>query len=427
MTDARRLAADVLTQVEQRRVFADAALGRALARGELSEEDRALATLLVYGVLAWQLRLDHTIDAYARRSRLDARIRIALRLGLFQLAFLDRVPPYAAVDTSVELVRSFAPHAAGFTNALLRRAAREGLAELPPGEPEHTAVAVSHPAWLVEMWRRELGEEEARALMEADNRSSPTVLRALLPRTQAIASLRAHGLDAVEARFAPDAIVCAAPSGLSGVAIPQGEASQLVALFAGARAGQSVLDACAAPGGKTAYLSSLVNGSGRVLAVDSGRNARGRIEATCRAAGCRNVDVRESSIETARDAGEFDVVFADAPCSGLGTLREHPEIRWRRSLDDIHELAARQGAILGAAAEHVRPGGVLVYATCTISRAENDAVADAFLETHGDFREDGDDTHPAVRGFLDGRGRLRTWPHRHDMGGFFAARMQRIR
>jgi 16S rRNA (cytosine967-C5)-methyltransferase len=426
MTDARRLAADVLLQVDRQRAFADAALGAALARESLSGEDRGLATRLVYGALAWQLRLDHTIDAYASRSRVDPRVRIALRVGLFQLAFLDRVPQYAAVDTTVENVRAFAPHAAGFTNALLRRATREGLAPLPPAEPERTAVELSHPEWLVDMWRRELGDDEARALMDANNRPSPTVLRALVPRQSAIAVLQERGCEAAPARFAPDAIVCTAPSGAPGIAIPQGEASQLVALFVGVENGQSVLDTCAAPGGKTAYLSSLVGESGRVLAVDRAPRARTRIERTCHAAGCGNVDVVESAIEDVRDRGEFDAVLADAPCSGLGTLREHPEIRWRRGPADVEQLAERQAAILRAAARHVRRGGVLVYATCTLTRAENDDVVDAFLAAHTEFHEDAGRVHPAVAGFLDARGRLRTWPHRHDMAGFFAARMRRV-
>jgi 16S rRNA (cytosine967-C5)-methyltransferase len=324
------------------------------------------------------------------------------------------------------MVRAFAPHAAAFANALLRRASRDGLAALPSDEPERTAVELSHPPWLVEMWRSELGADDARALMEANNRASATVVRALVPRDEAIAALRARGLDAVRARFAPDAIVATAPAGVPGIAIAQGEASQLVALLVGAHGGDGVLDACAAPGGKSAYLSALVGTKGRVLAVDKGARAQARIESTCRAAGCRNVESVESAIEDARDLGELDAVLADAPCSGLGTLREHPEIRWRRTPADVAQLAARQATILRAAAEHVRPGGVLVYSTCTIARTENDDVVDAFLAERADFREDAAGAHPAAVALLDERGRLRTWPHRHDMAGFFAARMRRV-
>jgi 16S rRNA (cytosine967-C5)-methyltransferase len=427
MSDARRLAFEVLADVNDRGAFADAALGRALARAPLPNDDRRLATQLVYGVLARQAPLDHTIDAYAKRSRVDDRVRIALRLGLFQIAFLDRVPHYAAVDTAVALVRENAPYAAGFVNAVLRRATRDGLAAPPAKEPQRSAVLLSHPAWLVETWRRELGADEADALMDANNRPMPTVLRALIERGEAMAALRARGIEASAARYAPDAIACSWAAPVPGIAIAQGEASQLVALLPGVRAGDRVLDACAAPGGKTAYLAAQVGPTGRITAVDRAPSARRRIEATCRTAGVANVEIVEGTIENLGALGEFDAVLADAPCSGLGTLREHPEIRWRRSPGDVADLAARQRSILRAAAQHVRRGGVLVYATCTLTRAENDAVVDDFLAEHSTFAEDADGAAGAVAPFLDARARLRTFPHRDDMGGFFAARMRRSR
>lgn len=425
--NARRLAFDVLFEVECRSAFADAALGRALARGVLDRpEERRLATQLVYGVLAERLRLDHTIAAYARRAKLDPRVAIALRLGIYQLAFLQRVPAYAAVDTTVALVRSFAPHASGFANALVRRVAREGLASLPAEEPERTAVGLSHPTWLVEMWREEMGHEEAAALMASNNRPMPNVLRALADHAQAIEKLRELGLEAEPTTYAPAGIRASAPVRIPKLALPQGEASQLVVLMTGAQPGERVLDACAAPGGKTAYLAALVGERGRIIAVDPAANAPRRIRATCTAADVRNVEIVQAAIENARDLGIFDLVLVDAPCSGLGTLREHPEIRWRRTRADIEALAARQRAILEHASACVRVGGRLVYATCTISRAENDAVVDAFLATHANFEEDAPaNSHAALRCLLDDRGRLRTWPHRHDLAGFFAARLVR--
>jgi 16S rRNA (cytosine967-C5)-methyltransferase len=191
------------------------------------------------------------------------------------------------------------------------------------------------------------------------------------------------------------------------------------------RSGDRVLDACAAPGGKAAYLAALVGDGGCVVAVDPAASARDRIEAACRTAGSSNVDVIVGAIEQVGGIGKFDAVLVDAPCSGLGTLREHPEIRWRRSLADVAELAARQAAILRAAAAHLWPGGVLVYSTCTISAAENDDIVDSFLGEHPEFTHDATGAHPAVAPFLDAHARFRTFPHRHDLAGFFAARLRR--
>ena len=425
--DPRRLAFDVLVEVERRNAFADATLGRALESARLAANDRRLATRLVYGTLAWQGRLDHTIDAYARRAKIDPAVAIALRLGLFQIACLDRVPDYAAVDASVSLARKAAPHAAGFVNAVLRRTVRNGLAEPPATEPQRSAVLLSHPAWLVEAWRGELGRTEADALMRANNEPMPTVLRALGARDDAIAALQARGVEASPAPHAPDAIVVDRPVTIPGLTLPQGEASQLVALLLNASAGERVLDACAAPGGKAAYLAARVGSGGHVVAVDPAPNAADRLRKTIEHARVANVDVVAARIEEAHDLGVFDAVLVDAPCSGLGTLREHPEIRWRRRPNDVASLAGRQASALSAAARHVASGGRLVYATCTLLAAENEAVVERFLECHEDFRLDtGRDVDAAAKPFVDDSGYFRTLPHRDDMAGFFAARLVRV-
>jgi len=434
--DARRLAYDTLVETDRSHAHADAVLGRALSRGSLSGPDRGLATLLVYGTLARQLTLDHSLAGYLERplARLERRVLVLLRMGLFQLAYLDRVPDFAAVDTTVNLARAVAPAARGLVNGVLRRAAREGLAPPPDADlADRLSVVHSHPRWLVERLLDELGTDEAEAFMHADNEARPTVLRALLPRGSALDALTERGLDVAPAPLAPDAIVVSGAAaaamgvnGVAGIAIPQAEASQLVALYVGAGAGQSVLDTCAAPGGKSAYLAALVGPSGRVVAVDPARAAARRIERLARAAGAGNVEIVNRSIQDLEVGDGFDAVLVDAPCSGLGTLSEHPEIRWRRQPQDIDDLAARQSAILAAAAPHVRPGGVLVYATCTVLRAENDDVVDDFLGGHPQFGEaDDDELHDSLGPVVGDDGRLRTWPHRHGTGGFFAARLRR--
>jgi 16S rRNA (cytosine967-C5)-methyltransferase len=425
--DARSLALSVLERVDDG-TRSDAELGRQLTRADLGESDRALATRIVYGVLAWRLRLDHTIAAFAHRriEDLDRPLPNILRIGLYQLCFLDRVPPYAAVSSAVELVPRTLRHAAGLVNAVLRRAGRQGMATpSSPDASERVAVELSHPAWLVKLWIAELGVDEALALMRADNEALRTTLRALIDRQTALAAVREQGVEADPGRYAPQAIRSSAALVLPGVCLPQGEASQLVALLLGARPGERVLDACAAPGGKTAYLAQTVGTEGSVTAVDAGRGAERRIRSLLDLCGVR-ARIIEDGIENVPVDEPYDAVLVDAPCSGLGTLREHPEIRWRRTPADLADFADRQSRILRAAAKHVRPGGRLVYATCTLARAENDEVVDAFLAESPGFSADApDNVDPAPRALLDEGCRMRTYPHRHDMAGFFAARLVR--
>ena len=424
--DARHLAFEVLKRVEAGG-RSDAELGVALARERMSPEDRALATRIVYGVVAWQLRLDHTIAAYADRriERIDTDTLLALRIGAYQLLLLDRVPGYAAVDRSVGLLSGAARRSAGFANAILRRVARDGAAPLPSDENEADSIELSHPLWLLRLWVRELGRSDANALMRANNEPAPSALRCLAPREAVLADLAARGVRAAPARYAPDALVAEGTAALPGLVVPQSEASQLVTLLLGACVGERVLDACAAPGGKTAYLASLVGPAGSVTAVDPRRSATRRIEALLGLAGVRARVVAARIQDLAVDQ-PYDAVLVDAPCSGLGTLREHPEIRWRRSEADLTRYAMQQDEILAAASRHVRPGGRLVYATCTLTRAENDDVVDRFLDRNRDFAAHPPATvHPAVLPLIDERCRMRTSPHRHGLAGFFAARLVR--
>ncbi len=433
---ARELAVRVLLEVEERGAFADAVLARELARTTLSEADRGLATIIAYGTLARQLTLDAHIGARIDKStdQLDAAVRVLLRSALFQLLFLDRVPSYAVVDSAVELAKRLAPKAGGLINAVLRRALREKLAAPQIKDNlKRAAFEFSHPGWLIEMWRNELGTDEADALMQANNEANPVVLRALVARSRALAALAAEGIEAGPARYGPDAIVARKSVEAPGIAIAQGESSQLVCVLAGVRAGDRVLDACAAPGGKTAYLAALAGPKGSVLAVDPTAHAPELIRATLERARCAEqegapVRIHHGSLTGLDPAqtGSFDVVLVDAPCTGLGTLRQHPEIRWRRSRADVGRLAAMQRELLAAAAAFVRPGGTLVYSTCTIARAENQDIVRGFLEHHTTFTMAEPSATPEIDPelFADD-GSLRTLPHRHNTDGFYAVRMTR--
>lgn len=439
--EPRRLAWRVLCAVEDG-AFADATLGATLSGAHLEPRDRGLATQLVYGTLAWQGLLDHVLTRLGRPPRrLDAAVRVLLRLALFQLIKLDRVPEFAAVDTAVELAKTVNGGApAGLVNALLRRFLREGRAlGLPPEEPRaaHLALASSHPRWLVDQWLSELGEPEAAALLAADNQAAPTTLRVLTPRVSRetlIAALADVQVAARPTAYAADGVVLEAavdpttlPGFREGWFTVQGEASQLVAALLGVGAGGRVLDLCAAPGGKALAAAAAVGAQGMVLALDPYRGGLQRLRAEAARLGVRVARVcADGTALPLSPSARFDAVLVDAPCSGLGTLRQHPEIRWRRTAADVVALATLQGALLAAAAPHVRPGGALVYATCTISRRENDDVVAGFLSTHDEFRRaDPRPLLPAAAAELVDGDVLRTFPHRHGLDGFYAVRLER--
>jgi 16S rRNA (cytosine967-C5)-methyltransferase len=438
---ARALAMRVLLEVGRGPAHADVALAAALAAADLSPRDRAFATRLVYGTLAWQGRLDWQLARLTTRETagLDPAVRVALRLGLHQLTLLDRIPDHAAVATSVELVKHEVPAASGFVNAVLRRAVRERDA-LPLPDPasdptEHLAVALSHPTWLVARWRAELGPAVAD-LLAADNEAAPTVLRARPGgRDALVARLAAAGIAGAPARFAPDAVRVEAidPHALAeftaGAMSVQSEASQLVGHLLAPAPGMRVLDACAAPGGKSAHAAELMEDRGLVVALAHRRRGARAVARNATRLGLRSIApvVADARSAAAALGGGFDRVLVDAPCSGFGTLRAHPEVRWRRTPEDVARLAADQRTILEAVTPLVKPGGALVYATCTILAEENEEVVRPWLDAHPELeREDASSFLPPAAGVLvNDVGALRTLPHRDGLDGFFAVRVRR--
>jgi len=440
--DARAVALDVLVRVETEAAFADRLLGARLEA--LSPADRSLASELVYGTLAWQGRLDHHLGQLVRGSvaALDPPVRAALRLGLYQLLFLDRVPAYAAVDASVRLASRRGRGAAGLVNAVLRRAARERSGGLPlldaSADPiDRLAVEWSHPRWLVARLADEIGLDELPALLAAHNRSGEVTVRVNRLRTtgETLArELAVHGMRAAPARWADGALALergagalrSLPAFRDGRVAFQGEASQLVTLLLGIRPGSCVLDACAAPGGKTVQAAAAAVPGGRVVALDVHAAGVHRIAAEAARLGLAAVDPIVADARRPPLRGTFDAVLVDAPCSGLGTLRRHPELRWRRSEDDLARLASLQEQLLTGAAPLVRPGGTLVYAVCSPMRAETDDVIVRFLVQHPRFARESAAPHLPARAasLVSADGTLRTWPHRHDLDAFFAVRLR---
>jgi len=412
--------------------YADRAL-HAAAEG-LAPRDRALATRLAYGVVQRKATLDHVIATFANRrpDKLEPAVLAALRLGVFQLAFMDRVPAHAAVTESVELAKGHSRGGAGLVNAVLRRAGREArslIEGLPDGTPADAALRHSHPQWIAELWFEMLGPDAARALMAANNEPAEAALRA-----NTLHTTRDELLQRLPARAGdlPEALVLtspfdafASPLWHEGLFMPQSRAAQAVSRALDPQPGERVLDLCAAPGAKTTHLAALMRNEGQVMAVE---RHPGRAEALRRTAArlgatCIEVDTRDAT-EPA-PGGPYDRILVDPPCSDLGTLASRPDARWRKDPDTVDELAGLQARILDRAAAALAPQGVLVYSTCTICPRENERQIEAFLGRHADFALDDMPSdvpvwdHPTVPRVTQ------TLPHRDRTDGFFIARMRR--
>jgi len=438
---AREVAIHVLERVARDGAFADIALEASLARRPTHARDAALATELVYGTLRWQRYLDWVLAPHSRRPlpSLDTRVLALLRLAAYQIVFLERVPSFAAVDDAVALAGG-KPGVAGFVNAVLRSFARRGAREREPAPPadasETLAIRCSFPTWMAARWMERFGTEESRALMLALNERPPLTVRANTLRVSRDDLAERLAADMGRAprptRYAPEGLVVDHGSGPpaawrafgEGALTVQDEASMLVTRLADPRPGDTVADVCAAPGTKTTHLAQLMENRGRILALD--RDAR-RLASVGEAAsrlGIRIVETRPGPVETLglEHAAAFDVVLADAPCSNLGVLRRHPEVKWRRQPADLLTSAAHQRAILGAAAGMVKPGGRLVYATCSLEPEENEAVVEDLLGLRADFAIDTPVDFPIA---ADPAGFVRCLPHHHGTDGFTAVRLRR--
>ena len=367
---ARRAAFRVLRRVFEQDAFADQAL-HAEADG-LDARERAFARQLVFGTVQRRRALDHVVSSLTGAKTLDPPIRAALRLGAFQLLFLDGVPAHAAVAESVELVKR--RRGSGLVNAVLRRAAREGAGILDAADE---AVRESYPDWLAQLWRDAYGAETAARLMRRLNEPAELALRANRLKTTAEELAAAIGGTVAGPEW-PDAVLPGGPFDAHGHPLwhaghymPMSRSSQRVAPFLGPQPGERVLDLCAAPGGKTTHLAALMQGEGEVVSVERHPGRAEQLRTTAARMGAAIVDVQVGDAAELRRDGPFDRVLADPPCSGLGTLQARPDLRWRMTPERIAGLVAELRRILRAALAAVRPGGVVVWSTCTLDPAEN--------------------------------------------------------
>jgi len=443
----RALAVHILNRVDAEEAYAEPLLDSVLSSGQPpAAADRGLLTYIVYGTLRTRGLLDFLIDRFYRGkpATLDPVVRNILRVALYQVRFAEKIPAYAAVDEAVGTAKRLAPGRDKLVNAILRNALR-GLAgvELPDPEADpagHLSVVHSHPRWLVERWIGCFGLEETRALCRADNEIPPLTLRVntlKTSRTGMLERLAQAGLEVKATALSPDGIVLAKPPAsprelpeiAEGMLFIQDEASQMIPHLLVPRSGERVLDLCAGSGGKTTHLAALMENGGEIVAADNQRAKLTALESTARqwgASAVRTAPIDATDPDGTARLGTFDRVLVDAPCSGLGTLRRNPEIRWHLTERKLAEMPPLQGRILANAAACVRPGGILLYSTCSVMPEENDGVVAAFLEAHPDFSPQRPPAEVPA-GTIDAEGFFRTYPHRHGTDGFFGALLVRQR
>ena len=434
---AREAALRALVACEQQGAWSDGFLKKILRTAGLDSRDAALTTRLCFGVLQNRLLLDHYLGKLStvKLEKMEPAVRNALRLGAYQVLFLDRVPDHAAVSEAVDLARkgSKNPRSAGLVNGVLRSLVRQKDSLEPPEDP---AVRYSHPQWLADLFTRRLGREEAAALMAANNGEPPTCAQVNTTKAtveEVTDSLRAEGVEVQPHPWLPNCLLLSHTGSLEdltafreGLFYIQDAAAKLAVLAADPREGMDVLDACAAPGGKSFAAAIAMWGEGKVVSCDIHPHKMDLIRAGAKRLG---LDCISAEVLDGRECKEefldgFDLVLADVPCSGLGIIRKKPDIRYKDP-KPLEGLPRVQKAILDNVCRYVRPGGVLLYATCTLLERENEDVVRAFLDKHKDFTLE----RFQVPGDFEGarEGMVTCWPHRHGTDGFFFAKLRRMR
>ena len=445
---ARRVAFETLWRVERNKSYADRIFDQLLKkRSDLKKVDRALAQEIIFGTLRRQGTLDDIIADVARRpvGKIDMMLLVVLRIGAYQLLFLSKIPQSAAVNEAVVMAKSLGKsHAAGFVNGVLRQIARnkDRLIKVDPKNRSNRGLVkrLSHPLWLIRKWTEQFGEAEARELCLADNTIPPLTIRTntLKGDTDRLREiLLGESVQSEPATFAPDGLrITGLPVPISGLDCfrkgefhVQDEASQLMEHWLDVSPSHRVLDACAAPGGKTATLAQLMGNRGDILAADSNLKRLESVKTLCRRLGIENVrfsceDMRHPPREL---KGAFDRILLDAPCSGLGVLRRNPETKWRRTFSDVKRMSVLQAELLNGVWPLLKPGGILLYSVCTLTREENRGVLDPFLESLPDVRLLS--SHGALpesaRKLIDENGLFASFSHRHGIDGFFGFRLEK--
>lgn len=440
---ARQVTLDALLEIENMGGYSNRVLNRLLTESELGHADRRLTTKLVYGVLENRDLLDHIIRQYIsfRINKLDPAIRNILRMGIYQIVFMENIPDSASVNEAVNLAKLYKKRYSGFVNGVLRSFIREGKTySLPDREKDllnHLTVVYSHPSWMVKRWLERYGEEFTEALLKSNNETPELYARINTlwsSREKEIQSLMAQGFSAEDGLLADSIIVRTENSGSladsdsfkAGRLTIQDVAAQAVSLVADPKPGQTVIDMCAAPGGKSTHMATLMEDKGRVLSWDIYEHKIDKIVENADRLGltCIEAELSDALEDKPELHGKADIVLIDAPCSGLGIIRRKPEIKFNKSPEDIESLSMIQTAMLDVAALYVKAEGALVYSTCTIEPEENELQIKAFLDRHPEFSLAS--VEPAVLppSWTNGqKNYLTLFPHVHGTDGFFICKM----
>ena len=441
----RAICLDILNRVGGADRHPDQLLTDSLKRyRHLTFLDRAFLTEMMYGILRWRGKLDWVIRQFSKTpfEEVETEIVNILRIGLYQILFLTRTPVSAAVNESVELAKkSRGKGGGGFVNGVLRSVIRRKEEIRYPGEAEEPVFTISivqsHPLWLVQRWVKEVGAEETMKVCDANQQHAPLVLRTNTlknSRGELMKKLEGAGLRPFATTYSEDGVILSDPPAVSdlpffreGPYALQDEASQLVTTILDPRPGETILDACAAPGGKTTHIAQKMGNKGKIYALDLTVEKLKWIEEGCRRLGVIMVNRIRGDARRDLPVPEgtgFDGILADVPCSGFGTLRRNPDLKWRKGTEDISRLRDLQSSILNNLSRYLSPGGTLVYSTCTVFHEENEDVVEEFLSRHTEFRSEPIDKvlpgscAPFIKGVY-----FKTFPRGDGMDGFFAARL----
>ena len=458
MTISRKVALECLLTLTHSSASIASVVDSAFERSAVDGRERRFINGLVYGVIRWQKQLDWVLDQFINpRFQLDTRHRNILRLGAFQLLHLDGIPAHAAIFETVQLATSHLRRGkgrktAGFINAVLRSVQREGATltypQLETHPTEHIAFSLSYPTWLIQQWLETRGVPWTLAFCRASNQIAPLALRVntlLTEREDVCQSLAANGIVATASEIAPDGITLGnramtvfdadGEKTLKDILnrediYVQDESAMLIPSLLSPADAKFIVDLCAAPGGKTTHLAQLMGNAGKIVAVDVAAEKIALLEKNCRRVGVRNVETRVMDATKASNLGfinRADAVLIDAPCSGFGTLRRHPDIRWNKTLEQVRALSEVQYSLLKNAAQHIKPGGILVYSTCSIEPMENEAVVERFLTDYPMWTvENAQQFLPEVPpSVITPQGFVQTFPHEHAVDGAFAARLRK--
>lgn len=442
----REVALKIIYDINENGAYSNIALNKHLEESNLKELDRGFVTELVYGTVKWKLSIDWAISQFSsiKLKKISPWILNVLRLGVYQLLYMDRIPESAACNESVTLARRYGHSASsGFVNAVLRNIARNKHSIKYPDksrEPvKYLSVRYSYPEWLVESWVERFGTEFTEGLLESGNKTPELTVRAntLKISSEELADrLVAEGVEVEKARYMEDSLILKNPSSLTrltsfkeGRFQVQDESSTLVGKVLDPQPGNLVLDVCSAPGGKATHIAQLMKNTGKVVARDIHEHKIKIIEEAAKRLGITIIqaEMYDAAKIDHNYKGKADCVLVDAPCTGLGIIRKKPDIKWSRNLGDKKEITELQSKILAAASSYVKAGGTLVYSTCTIEPEENEEMVKVFLLENKDFEMENIERFLPQNLKVDSasQGFVQLYPNIHGIDGFFIARMKR--